>query len=161
MRPGPNLFGLDPRALGCCGNAAQHDGELCKPSHWTPFRAHFEYAVVYAEETGSACQTIESSWPAAFALVRDAWRGNGRVLFHCMAGVNRSVTTAAVFMALHGLEGGTWTGALARIHARRAAVNVDDMRPGPRPHWVAQHALPFLRDNYERPAYRAWRDADL
>lgn len=161
-----SVHGLMERELPCChGAAGPQDHDRCKPAHWAPYASMgLIYAVVYAEETGTACQAIEVCWPAAFALMRDAWAEGGTVLVHCAAGVNRSVTTAAVFMVLHGFAR-SLADAVELIRLKRPAVRDgnDDAHgarvAGPWQHWLDLHAAPFIKSHMERDVYeRARRD---
>ena len=44
-----------------------------------------------------------SQWPAAISHLREARAAGTAALVHCIAGANRSVTTAAVFLTVEGL----------------------------------------------------------
>ena len=113
--------------------------------------------MVFAQENGSPCQDISVGWPAAFALLRECWREGGTALIHCKAGLNRSVTTAAVFLVLHGLAP-SWDAAIELIRAKRPAVNwgnedpVTHARiPAPHRHWYEQFGAAFIAANAAKP----------
>jgi hypothetical protein len=120
--------------------------------------------VVYAQENGSPCQDISVGWPGAFALLRDCWREGGTALVHCKAGLNRSVTTAAVFLLMHGVFR-TWEEAIAAIRVARPVVavgNEDEMGrrlAAPHPHWWEYFGRPFVEAEFEKERYKAWRKA--
>jgi len=123
-----------------------------------------EYAVVYAQENMSPCQDISVGWPAAFALLRECWREGGTALIHCKAGLNRSVTTAAVFLIMHGVFG-SWEEAVAAIRVARPIVavgNEDEYGrriPAPHPHWWELFGKAFVERERDKPRYKAWRAA--
>ena len=61
-------------------------------------------------------------WPLAMAHLREARAAGTSALVHCIAGANRSVTTAAVFMALEGYAP-TFADALRVIRSVRPQAN--------------------------------------
>jgi hypothetical protein len=95
---------------------------------WTPFAARgIQYAVLHTQDMrtagGGVGEDPSGQWPAVMALMREAmaWPGGGGVLVHCFAGKNRSVTTAAVFMALHHMAP-SFAAAVDAIRAARPAA---------------------------------------
>lgn len=81
--------------------------DLGSPSKWTPHIEHgVRYATVYTNDCASSI-AIQNEYPAgqwhgAMALLEDALHEGAAVLVHCWAGVNRSVTTALIFLVLNG-----------------------------------------------------------
>lgn len=73
-----------------------------------------------------------------------------------MAGVNRSVTTASVFMTLHGIDA-TVDDALRRIRGKRYVFNNDGSTPGPYPFWIENHARPFIAKQRAKDTYADFR----
>jgi predicted protein tyrosine phosphatase len=80
--------------------------EECAP------HAGLRYAFVRSDDTHMAddgsfatheAEDPSAQWPAVVEHVRAARRARAGCLVHCFMGVNRSVSTAAVFMALDGL----------------------------------------------------------
>ena len=143
----------------CCSGAAMmyQPADLAKPTHWAPFAHNFEYAAVFAQENGSPCQDITVGWPGAFSLLRECWREGGTALIHCKAGLNRSVTTAAVFLVLHGVCA-TWDDAITLIRKQRPAVNYGNEDPythtripAPHRHWYELFGASFIERNAAKP----------
>ena len=54
---------------------------------------------------GTVCETENptTQWPAAITHLKEARSAGCAALVHCIAGANRSVTTAAVFLTVEGL----------------------------------------------------------
>ncbi len=131
--------------------------DLAQPSHWAPFRhAGISYATVFAQENSSSCQDISVGWPAAFALLRDCWRSGESAVIHCKAGLNRSVTTAAVFLMLHRLSA-DWDSAIALIRQKRKVVAQGNYNaggaplPAPHPVWWHDFGSKFYAENKDKP----------
>lgn len=106
--------------INCCiADLSVHD-----KSSWTPFIHHgIQYGIVNTNDCRTGSLHLEDpsgQWPAVMALLREAMHfpGGGAALVHCYLGKNRSVTTAAVFMALHGLAS-SFDDAVERIKSVR------------------------------------------
>jgi hypothetical protein len=84
-------------------------------TEWMPFKSvGVKYSILFTDDhfassndilnaKGADTQDPRSQWPDAMNLLKDAHKEGTVALVHCAWGINRSVTTAAVFMALHGL----------------------------------------------------------
>jgi hypothetical protein len=110
--------------INCC--VADFEGAP-KPL-WTPHaRRGVQYGILVTNDQNYGALQDEhpmGQWPAVMALMREALHcpTGGSVLVHCFAGMNRSVTTAAVFMALHGFAADV-RAAVDAIKTRRAAAD--------------------------------------
>ena len=67
-------------------------------------------------------------WPAVIAHIRAARSARGGCLVHCFAGINRSVTTAAVYLACDGLVGSFEEGVRAIQSVRKKAAPLPSYR---------------------------------
>lgn len=90
----------------CCASVGQ-----C-PRDWMPFPNDFTYCLVWSNDffyEGSAnewdinSQDPSSQWTASNLMLRECMKKKGGALIHCHFGINRSATTAAVFLATSGL----------------------------------------------------------
>jgi predicted protein tyrosine phosphatase len=132
--------------VNCCA------ADLESKRMWTPHAAAgIHYAVVHTNDRAHARDLADEDpsgqWPAAMALVREAMQApGGAVLIHCWMGVNRSVTTAAVFLTLHNLSRTVREG-IATIKRLRPAAD-------PMPAYVG-FAEAFVARVRDLPPYRA------
>jgi hypothetical protein len=84
-------------------------------TEWMPFKADgVKYSILFTDDhfasgndvlnaKGADSQDPRAQWPDAIELLKEAHKEGSVALVHCAWGINRSVTTAAVFMALNGL----------------------------------------------------------
>ena len=97
-----SLHGIT-HVINCCVADLDPDDKVS----WAPFSDHgIQYGIVNTNDGNKPGpkENPSQQWPAVMALLREAmhYPGGGAALIHCYMGKNRSVTTAAVFMALHG-----------------------------------------------------------
>lgn len=109
--------------VNCCVSDLRSGGMQA----WTPFARHgVKYGVVQTDDTASGDDPEREDpggqWHAVMALLREAWREGGTALVHCYMGINRSATTAAVFLTLHGMAPSV-DAAIALLQSKRGVVN--------------------------------------
>ena len=125
--------------VNCC--TADYPGQ---PADWAPFAAKRAYRFVFTDDDESlpaqqqALQDPSAQWVGVVEFLRVAQAQGANVLVHCRMGWNRSVSTAALFLAASGLAPSLDV-AIAQIRAARPEV----------PH------------GYPRPRYVAWAAAFL
>jgi protein-tyrosine phosphatase len=91
---------------------------------WAPFADEgMQYAFVRTDDYNvSEAENPAAQWAVVMEQMRAASHARTGVLVHCYAGVNRSVTTAALFLALHGLAPDV-PSAVALIRAKRRVAD--------------------------------------
>lgn len=83
--------------VNCCAS------DFPNPRQHTPFKeTGIQYAILYTddsihEESQNPCR----QWPAILEFITNAYEKNGHILIHCLAGVNRSVTTLSIWLVLN------------------------------------------------------------
>lgn len=127
----------DPAALEAAG--ITHIVNCCAascgttPVQWTPFPELFTYACVHTRDgfgahsneldlPGAAEQDPRGQWPAALLVLEQARAAGGAALVHCAWGINRSSTTAIIFLVRAGLAA-DWDAALALAKGARPVVD--------------------------------------
>lgn len=109
------------RVVNCC--VADFSGE---PASWAPFSATREYRFVFTDDSSAelAQQDPSAQWPGVLEFLQRARDEGQPTLVHCRMGWNRSVTTAALFMAASGLSPHV-SAAVATIRAARPVIPAD------------------------------------
>lgn len=105
------------------------------PAEWTPHGARFEYALLFTNDhfaqydmatavglPGAEEQDPTAQWPSVLRTIDAARAAGGSVLIHCAWGINRSTTTAAIFLVRAGLAR-TFDDAVAVMREKRAQVS--------------------------------------
>ena len=126
LRGARSAAGLERAGVTHVVNCAVSDlPSLQWAPHASPQRRYFHVvasdAVNGADADALALLSPAPQWPGAVAFLREAMASSGVALVHCWRGQNRSVTTAAVFMALSGLAP-SFDAAVLAIRARRACA---------------------------------------
>lgn len=111
---------------GTCGST---------PAEFTPFGVEFTYGVIFTNDhfaagkeselelPGSIVQNPAAQWYAALLVLRDAYENDGgNVLIHCAWGINRSSTTAGIFLTAAGLAP-SFDAAIATMRVVRAQIS--------------------------------------
>jgi hypothetical protein len=126
LRGARSAAGLEREGVTHVVNCAVSDlPSLQWAPHASPQRRYF-FVVAPDALSGAGADELAllspaPQWPGAVAFLREAMASNGVALVHCWRGQNRSVTTAAVFMALSGLAP-SFDAAVRAIRARRACA---------------------------------------
>jgi hypothetical protein len=110
------------RVVNCCVSDFRH-----APAAWAPFASKREYRFLHSDDREhlsaeeKAQQDPSAQWVGVLKFLGEARAAGAPTLVHCYAGKNRSVATAALFMAANGLEP-SLDDAIARIRAARPQV---------------------------------------
>ena len=135
MASSRDLAALQAAGIACVVNCCTSD---LAPSEWAPHAAQgLRYRYVFANDLynqkGARCWATEGDptfqlqnpcpqWPGVMEFLLEARAAGSPALIHCAAGRNRSVATAAAFMALSGLAT-TVDAAVEAIRKARPQVN--------------------------------------
>lgn len=105
------------------------------PKDYTPFaNKGIKYALLKSDDTNNIgiitneSENPSSQWPSLIEFITKAYDEGGVILIHCFAGMNRSVTTTAIWLCLYGVTK-TLDEALEMIKILRPVAN-------PRPSYI-------------------------